>query len=277
MSHPIPHMDIPLTRREMLLRGGAGFGALALLGMLGESPLLGASPSGGMPAAGGGSWTLPARAKSCIFLFMEGGPSHIDTFDPKPLVNELAGKPLPPSFKPVITPMGEAGSPILPVKRKWARHGKGGLWVSDWLPHLAGCADDLAVIRSCWSNGLNHVGGVCQMNTGSILAGRPSLGSWVSYGLGTENRDLPCYVVIQDNPGLVAGGPRNWGPGFMPATHQGIRLGSGREVIPNLSTPDEVSETRQRGKVEFLNRLNARHAGDHRDQSELDARIRAYE
>ncbi|QEH35168.1 hypothetical protein OJF2_37130 [Aquisphaera giovannonii] len=278
MNDPIPHAEVPLTRREMLLRGGAGFGSLALLGMLGDSPLLAATTPAGTPAAGGASWTLPARAKSCIFLFMEGGPSHIDTFDPKPLVNALAGKPLPASFKPVITPMGEAGSPILPVQRKWARHGEGGLWVSDWLPHLAGCADDLVVIRSCWSNGLNHVGGVCQMNTGSILAGRPSLGSWVSYGLGTENRDLPCYVVLQDSNGLVAGGPRNWGSGFMPATHQGIRLGSGsRELIPNLSTPGDVGEARQRGKLAFLGRLNARHAERHPDQTELDARIRAYE
>src|SRR5436305_3264770 len=126
MSDPIPHMDIPLTRREMLLRGGAGFGALALAGLLGDISLRAASPSGSVHGVGGGSWTVPARAKSCIFLFMEGGPSHIDTFDPKPLVNELAGKPLPSSFKPVITPMGESGSPILPVKRKWARHGKGG-------------------------------------------------------------------------------------------------------------------------------------------------------
>src|SRR3954453_10655281 len=213
MSDPSPHMDIPLTRREMLLRGGAGFGALALAGLLGESPLRAASPSGDAHPAIGGSWTLPARAKSVIFLFMEGGPSHIDTFDPKPMVNELAGKPLPFSFKPVITPMGESGSPILPVKRKWAPHAGGGRRVSDWLPHLAGCADDLAVIRSCWSNGLNHVGGVCQMNTGSTLAGRPSLGSWVSYGLGTENQDLPAFVVLLDSPGVsVVGGPRNWGP-----------------------------------------------------------------
>ena len=121
-----------------------------------------------------------ATARSVIFLFMEGGPSHIDTFDPKPELNRLAGKPLPPSFKPVITPMGEGRAPLLASKRKWKQHGQSGIWVSDWLPHIATCADHLAVIQSCWSNGLNHVGGVCQMNTGSTLAGRPSLGSWVT-------------------------------------------------------------------------------------------------
>src|SRR4029079_17687185 len=130
------------------------------------------------------------KAKSVIFLFMEGGPSHLDLFDPKPKLNELAGQRLPDSFGKVITAMGESGSPLLASKRKWKQHGEGGLWISDWLPHIAECADDLAVIRSCWSDGLNHVGGVCQMNTGSTLAGRPSLGSWVSYGLGSENANL---------------------------------------------------------------------------------------
>src|SRR5213078_2312190 len=129
-----------------------------------------------------------------IFLFMEGGPSHIDLFDPKPLLGELAGKPIPPSFGRVITAMGEFDSPILASKRIWAQHGKSGMWVSDWLPNIATCADDIAVIRSCWADGINHSAGVCQMNTGSILAGRPSLGAWTSYGLGSENQNLPAFV-----------------------------------------------------------------------------------
>lgn len=278
---PAPHIAAPISRREMLVRGGGGFGALALAHLLGgPNALLGATPKPGESNAllGGASYTIPARVKSCIFLFMEGGPSHIDTFDPKPMLNKLAGRPLPASFKPVITPMGEADSPLLASQRKWKQHGQSGLWVSDWLPHLAECVDDIAVIRSCWSNGLNHVGGVCQMNTGSILAGRPSLGSWVSYGLGSENQNLPGYVVLLDNPGgVVAGGPRNWGAGFMPATYQGTRLGAASEVIPNLATPKQVSSDRQRDKVEFLHRLNARHADQRQDQTELDARIRAYE
>ncbi|MBX6311699.1 MAG: DUF1501 domain-containing protein [Isosphaeraceae bacterium] len=276
----VPHWVSPLTRREMLLHSGGGFGALALAYLLGDSPLLAATPAraGGAAPAGAASWAVPARAKSVIFLFMEGGPSHLDLFDPKPKLNELAGQPLPPSFKPVITPMGEAGSPLLACQRTWKQHGQGGLWISDWLPHLAECADDLTVIRSCWSNGLNHVGGVCQMNTGSTLAGRPSLGSWVAYGLGTENENLPAYVVLLDNPGgVVAGGPRNWGAGFMPAVYQGARLSSGAEPIPNLATPEQVGATRQRGKIEFLQRLNARHAAARPEQTELEARLRGYE
>ena len=260
-----------MTRREMLTQGGGGFGALALASLLGSGPAR-AADRDALPA-----WTTPERAKSCIFVFIEGGPSHIDLFDPKPLVNELAGQKLPPSFKPVILPMGESNSPILASQRKWKQHGDGGLWISDWLPHIAGCADDLAVIRSCWSNGLNHVGGVCQMNTGSTLAGRPSLGSWVTYGLGSENQNLPGYVVLLDRPSVVAGGPRNWGAGFMPATHQGTRFGAAPNVIANLETPQSVGPDRQRGKLDYIHQLNARHREIHPDQTELDARIKAYE
>jgi len=209
---------------------------------------------------------------------MEGGPSHLDTFDPKPELNRLAGQPLPASFKPVITPMGEGRAPLLASKRKWQQHGQSGIWVSDWLPHIASCVDDIAVIRSCWSNGLNHVGGVCQMNTGSTLAGRPSLGSWVTYGLGTENANLPGFVVMQDFPrSQVAGGPRNWGTGFMPAVYQGTRLDSGPEPIANLKTPAAVGPFRQQGKLELLGRLNRRHLLSRIDQTELDARIKSYE
>jgi uncharacterized protein DUF1501 len=219
---------------------------------------------------------LPPRAKSIIFLYMEGGPSHLDLFDPKPMLNELAGQPLPESFGKVITAMGEARSPLLGSARAWKQHGQGGIWVSDWLPEIATCADDLAVIRSCWADGINHSAGVCQMNTGSILAGRPSLGSWVSYGLGTENQNLPAFVVMQDTATSVVNGTRNWGSGFMPAVYQGTRIQAGSEPIPNLNTPEGVSEGQQRSKLAYLNQLNRAHA-ETRQQSELEARIAAYE
>ncbi len=272
-----PHRVTPMTRRDWLLHAGAGFGGLALGDLLARdlSAGTGATPTPGSSPA---PWRRPGTARSVIFLFMEGGPSHIDTFDPKPELNRLAGRPLPPSFKPVITPMGEAHAPLLASPRKWKQHGQSGIWVSDWLPHIATCADELAVVRSCWSNGLNHVGGVCQMNTGSTLAGRPSLGSWVSYGLGTENANLPGFVVMQDNPrAQVAGGPRNWGTGFMPAVYQGTRFEGGPQPIANLATPAAVGEIRQRSKVDLLARLNRRHLETRFDQSELDARIRSYE
>src|SRR5262249_34458504 len=210
----------------------------------------------------------PATAKSAIFLFMEGGPSHMDLFDPKPKLIELAGQSLPASFGKVITSMGEASAPLLGSKRKWQQHGQCGTWVSDWLPHIATCVDDIAVLRSCWADGINHSAGVCQMNTGSTLAGRPSLGSWVSYGLGTENQNLPAFVVLQDNNGQVVNGPRNWGAGFMPAVYQGIRLRGDAEPIPNLNPPAGISGAQQRDKLDLLNELNRAHALSRPRQSE---------
>ena len=266
--------DSLFSRREFLRTGGAGFPALALSYLLGEQTAQGQQPTNPLAARPG---HLPARAKSCIFLFMEGGPSQMDLFDPKPLLTRLAGQRLPSSFRPVITSMGESDSPLLASRRRWARHGECGHWISDWLPHTATCADDLAVIRSCWANGLNHSNGVCQMNTGSTIAGRPSLGAWVTYGLGTENQNLPAFVVLQDNAGQVVNGPRNWGTGFMPAVYQGIRLQSGTEPIPNLNAPTGVSDSQQRGRLDLLRQLNRRHADARPLQSELDARISSYE
>src|SRR5688572_23241619 len=263
------------TRRDFLKQAGGGFGMLALADLLGNTALRAASAPINPLAAKSGS--LPARAKSVIFLFMEGGPSHIDLFDPKPALERLAGKPIPPSFGRVITAMGEFDSPILPSKRTWRQHGESGIWVSDWLPHTAEMVDDLAVIRSCVADGINHSAGVCQMNTGSVLAGRPSLGSWVTYGLGTENQNLPAFVVFTDTAAQVNNGPRNWGAGFMPAVYQGTKLQTGAEPIANLRTPAAVGDARQRAKVEFLNQLNRRHQAARPELSELDARIKSYE
>jgi hypothetical protein len=173
--------------------------------------------------------------------------------------------------------MGEYNAPLLASPRKWKQHGRSGLWVSDWLPHLAECADDLAVIRSCWADGINHSTGVCQMNTGSILAGRPSLGAWTTYGLGTVNENLPAFVVMQDNPASVINGPRNWGAGFMPAVYQGTRIQAGSEPIPNLNPPGSVGADQQRGKLDLLDELNREHATRRPFQSELEARIASYE
>jgi hypothetical protein len=272
------HFPILRTRREFLQQSGCGFGAIALAGLL-QNTLAGAVTSG--PGNGKSSHSTKPHhrptAKSVIFLFMEGGPSHIDTFDPKPLLNQLAGKPMPESFGEVITSMGESRSPLLASKRKWKQHGEAGTWVSDWLPHTATCVDDIAVIRSCWGDGINHSAGVCQMNTCSIIGGRPSLGSWVSYGLGSENQDLPAYVVMQDNNAQVVNGPRNWGAGFMPAVYQGIGLQQGARPIPHLTTPEGVSPARQLNKLSLLNQLNHDFAKQHPEQSELEARIASYE
>ena len=212
-----------------------------------------------------------------IFLFMDGGPSHIDTFDPKPEVNRLAGQSLPKSIERAITPMGVSENPLLPTRRKWQRYGESGLPVSDWYPNVGRHADKLCVIRSCHADGLNHVGSVCQMNTGSILAGRPSLGAWVAYGLGSASQNLPGFVVLLDNDREPPGGTRVWGTGFMPATFQGTRFRQDGTPILHLAPPKSVGPRRQRGKLDFLSRLNRRHLAARRGDDELEARIAAYE
>jgi len=268
------NINLPLSRREMLTTGGAGFGAVALAQLLEEHGVVNAAMDSPVLRS---TRHHESPAKSVIFLFMEGGPSHIDLFDPKPAIRRLAGQPLPASFERVITAMGEFESPVLPDRRRWKRHGQSGLWISDWLPHIATCADELAVVRSCWTNGINHSGGVCQMNTGIPLAGRPSLGSWVVYGLGSENESLPSFVVMQDRKDKVINGSRNWSAGFMPAVYQGTRLGIEGPPIPNLESPEGVDDRRQRRKLSLLNELNRRHAAARTENSELEARIRSYE
>ena len=268
-----PHVPPFASRRDFLLKAGSGFGALALAALLRRDGLLGAEPRGAnVPRAP----HHEPKAKAVIFLFMEGGPSHIDLFDPKPALAKLHGQTLPASFGKVITPMGTGGNTLMASRRRFAKHGQSGLDVSDWLPHTATCADDIAVLRSCWADGLNHVGSVCQMNTGSVLAGRPSLGAWALYGLGSENQNLPGYVVMSD-ANEPTGGPRNWGTAFMPATYQGTYFRSGPDPILDLAPPPGVGPRRQRDKLDLIAALNERHRRDRPDDTELAARVNAYE
>lgn len=268
----VPHHAAPASRRQFLTAAGAGFGSVALRGMLAES-------AHGALAAAAPAGHHRATAKSVIFLFMEGGPSQLDTFDRKPLLNRLAGQPLPSSFRPPILAMGEKNSPLLECRRKWARHGESGLEISDWFPQVAQHADELAVIRSCYGEGINHAGGCNLMNTSSILGGRPSLGAWVTYGLGTANENLPAFVVMKDKQKSVVNGVRNWGNGFLPAAYQGTPVGGGDadEPIANLRRPEGISAGRQQTKLELINRINQAHAARLPNVSELDARIESYE
>src|SRR5947209_15676081 len=170
-SRFLPHHERPASRRDFLARAGGGLGMLALLSLLEEEAAGG--PARKDPLAARTAHFTPT-ARSVIWCFLDGGPSHIDLFDPKPALAKFDGQPLPGSFERPVTAMGRtAYTPLLASKRSFQRHGQSGLWVSDWYPEIAGCADDLAVVRSCYADGLNHVGSVCQMNTGSILAGRP--------------------------------------------------------------------------------------------------------
>ena len=221
--------------RDFLAQAGGGLGALALLWLLEqEAAARSAGPEG--PQAPGRRH-FPAKAQSVIYLFMHGGPSHLETFDPKPDLQRLAGEPLPASFGAVATRRKVAHNPLLATKRTFRKCGQSGIEISDFLPHLYECADDLAVIRSCWADSVNHPQAVYEMNTGTILMGKPSLGSWVSYGLGTENQDLPSFLVLPDPGGGIKGGPPAYGAGFLPASHQGTLMRGGDRPILDLLPP----------------------------------------
>ncbi len=271
------HVEAPASRRDFLWRCGAGFGAIGLAALLARESRA-ASRAGNVAALQPKAGHFPARARSVIWCFLDGGPSHIDLFDPKPELNRLAGKPLPDSFERPITAMGRtAYTPLLASARKFAQYGQSGIWVSDWYPEIAQCVDDIALVRSCWADGLNHVGSVCQMNTGSILAGRPSLGAWCLYGLGSQCDDLPGFVVLTDGADSPPGGNRNWGTGFMPAAYQGTRFRDGKLPILHVAPAEEMAAARQRGKLDFIQQLNRDHLRGREEDHNLEARIASYE
>lgn len=261
--------SLPLsTRRQFLQQAGGGFGSIACAGMFQQS---------GLAADRSGPPHFAPRAKQVIYLFMHGGPSHVDLFDPKPDLVKYAGRPLPESFGAVMTRRKVAANPLLaPVRPFWKR-GESGLEISDFLPEIAQCADELCVIKSCHGDSVNHPQSVYQMNTGSILMGKPSLGSWVSYGLGTENQDLPAFVVMPDQGAGIKGGPSAWGSGYLPATYQGTTMRSGQNPILHLTPPEGMSEDRQRRMLDFIQQQNAEHLVERQGDLELEARIKSYE
>ncbi len=217
------------------------------------------------------------RVKRVIWLFMHGGPSHVDLFDPKPDLERLAGEPLPESFGSFMTRRKVAENPLLPPVRPLRPKGESGLHISDMLPALSQHIDDLCVIRSLHGDSVNHPQSVYQMNTGHILMGRPSVGSWVAYGLGSENRDLPAFVVLPDPGGGLKGGPPAWGNGYLPASYQGVPMRGGSKPILHLAPPEGISTIQQRKTLDFLRDINRRHLTDRDGDDELAARMQSYE
>ncbi len=269
------------TRRAFLRQAGGGFGAVACCALLsaegwpralgGEERKAATSPLTPRPTH------FPARARQVIYLFMHGGPSHVDLFDPKPDLIKYAGQPLPESFGMVMTRRKVATNPLLGPVQPFRPRGESGIEISDFLPHMAECADELCVIRSCHGDSVNHPQSVYQMNTGSILMGKPSLGSWVAYGLGTENRDLPAFIILPDPGGGVKGGPPAWGCGFLPAAFQGTTVRPGAHPILHLHPPAEMTTERQRRLLDFVRARNEEHLAARDFDDELSARIEAYE
>ncbi|HXX93795.1 MAG TPA: DUF1501 domain-containing protein, partial [Planctomycetota bacterium] len=214
---------------------------------------------------------------SVIFLFMSGGPSHVDLFEPKPELERLAGQPIPESFGMFKTRRAVAKNKLKPSIWPYRHHGESGLEISDALPHIASCADDLCILRGCYGDSVTHPESVYLMNTGSILMGRPSLGSWAAYGLGTENRNMPAFVVLPDPAGWVKGGAPAWGNGYLPAAYQGTILRGGETPILHLNTPKGVTAEQQRSTLDLINRLNREDLAGKEEDTELAARIAAYE
>lgn len=254
------------SRRAFLRQTGAGLGAIALDALLAEHA--NATPGNPLSPHPG---HFPARAKRCVFLYMPGGPSHLDLFDPKPRLNKEHGQPLP-FAKPGLehTKTGNLfGSPW-----QFSRHGQSGLEFSELLPHLAKHADDLCVIRSMAADNINHTGANFQMCFGDQAFSRPSIGSWVTYGLGSENANLPGFVVIA--PKGPPGGAKLWSSSFLPATYQGTWVTNFTQPVANLADP-LADPARQRDKLEMARLLNERHAATHPDEPMLEARIASFE
>ena len=269
------------TRREFLWQAGAGFAGLALTALLDQdgfftrqavaagTPGATLKPSNvPLPLA-----HLPFRAKSCIFLFMYGGPSQMDLFDYKPELQKRDGQ----SVNMEIRRRSMQQSKLLASKRRWAQHGQSGQWCSDAFPLLARKMDQLAVIKSLYADSFAHGSAMLQMNSGRVIQGHPSLGSWLSYGLGTLNRDLPGYVVMLDPRGGPISGSANWSSGFMPATFQGTVFRATGQPILNLDSASGLPPEMQHELITTANALNAEHLARHPGYSELQARIASYE
>jgi hypothetical protein len=255
-----------LTRREMLGRMCAGFGLAAASQMLGQSSFAGSAAKSGLHH--------PAKAKRVIFLFLNGGPSHIDTFDPKPALAEAEGN----------QPEGELykkskGSGFMPSPLKFEKHGQSGIEVSETLPKLASVIDDCCIIRSMKTDVPNHEPALIQMHTGNVQPIRPSMGSWVLYGLGTENQNLPGYVVLRPSPKIVVG-PALWSNSFLPAEFQAASVITEdmkvEKLIANIQNKN-LCEAEQREQIDLVQALNRKHAAARQNDSELNGQIKAME
>ena len=254
---PEDHRPNPrLDRRHFCTQTGAGFGSLALASMLqGQEP------------------KLPSKAKSVIFLFMFGVPSQVDLFDYKPELQKRDGQSIQNEFR-----RGSKTQAVLQASRRnFAQHGNSGLWCSDAFPNIAKHMDKLAMVKSLTSDSFAHGSALLQINCGRILQGHPSLGSWVNYGLGSVNQNLPGFVVMLDPRGGPTSGAPNWSNGYMPASYQGTLMRSGGQPILNLRPPANIDAASQRAEIDLLNELNRNYSQDRNSNSELQARIASYE
>ena len=267
------------SRRDFLFQSGGGVAGIALADLLQRQGLLAAAQSDTCEAPIPGNPFAPKpphfepRAKAVISLFMSGGVSHVDTFDYKPALTQYAGQPMAES---VVVRQGNPG-PLMPSPYEFKRHGESGTYVSEIFPHLAKKVDEIAFIKSLYGRSNDHVQATYEMQTGQIRMGFPSVGSWVTYGLGAESSSLPAYVVMLDQRGSPKGGPPDWSAGFMPATYQATLFRSGGQPIVDLQPPDGMTEVQQRARLDALAKMNEIDTARNPGNSELAARISSYE
>lgn len=274
---PAQHLAA-LTRRHFLSRCSVGLGGIALASMFARSAHAASTPVLAEPMAPRTGHFAP-KAKNVIYLFMAGGPSQLELFDYKPKLIEYNGQPIPASFieGKRFAFMGQThGTKLLGTRRTFQRHGRSGAWVSDLFPHTAKIVDDLSIVQSCAADLFNHAPAKLFMNTGSGQFGRPSMGSWVTYGLGSESHDLPGFVVLQSGPRGPRGGAVNWSSGFLPTTFQGVPLRGNGDPILNLTNPEGITAARQRLTIDAIRDVNLQHAVEIGDP-EIHTRIAAYE
>ena len=264
-------MPLASSRRDFLYRAGGGFGGIALSWLLSREARASERATNPLQAK---PPHFAARADAVIFLFMVGGPSQVDLFDPKPELRRRHGQPLPESFGRPVSQFTKGDTPLLASTRTFARHGKSGMEVSDLMPHLASCVDDIAFLRSCWCTSTIHAPAMYELHSGRTVMGYPSLGSWVTYGLGSVSDNLPAYCVMPQPEGVPEGGAPCWGAGFIPAVYQGTLLRRGSNPVLNLRPPAGVTAERQRRTLDLIQRMN--HAGDEQKDA-LAARIASYE
>jgi Protein of unknown function (DUF1501) len=267
-----------LSRRMLLNRVGMGFGGMVLADLLHPARMLASSQDRGVL---GGQLHLPARAKRVIYLFMAGGPSQMETFDYKPLLNRRNGEQLPDSVRQGQRLTGMSGNqsslPLAGSQFGFKQYGASGTWISDLLPFTARIVDQLCIVHSMVTDAINHDPAITFFQTGSEIAGRPSLGSWVHYGLGSDTEDLPAFVVLI-TPGKVDQPlySRLWGSGFLPARHQGVQFRSGGDPVLYLANPEGVARENRRALLNRLNDLHA-HAAARTGDAEIEGRIAQYE
>jgi hypothetical protein len=267
------------TRRHFFKDCAVGLGGLALASLLGDGKLSAAPPLANPLAPKRPHH--PGKAKSVIYLFMAGGPSQLELFDYKPELAALDGQPIPESFIKgkrfaFMDSFTKQHPKCLGSKRKFARHGRSGTYVSECLPYTAQVVDDLAVVRSVATNVFNHAPAKFFINTGAAQSGRPSMGSWVTYGIGSESANLPGFVVLQSGPRGPRGGTPLWGSGFLPTAYQGVPFRTTGEPILNLSSPAGVTAAKQRQVLDAVRDLNAARLADTSDP-EIATRIASYE